>query len=258
MQDRSPAPGTAPSLRNLLILEVISRAERPLTATEINDALKLPKPTIHRLVNSLEEDGYLTRHFDGRSYLPGPRLREMMLGVMRASYHLAPQRAVLRGLNAAIGETCNLSIPDGDEMVYADRIETHWPLRVDLQIGSRVPMHATSAGKAALAFIPETLLEKYLRKAELRSYTPFTICDRDALREEIEETRSRGYSTESEEFVSGMIAIGVPVKDRTGKLCATLSFHAPKQRLDLEAGLKHLPILQKAAGNLGDLIDDLS
>ncbi len=67
-QDSSQAP---PSLRNLQILEVLAREARPMTATEINASLGLPKPTIHRLVATLEQEGYLSRQLDGRSYLPG-------------------------------------------------------------------------------------------------------------------------------------------------------------------------------------------
>lgn len=251
IQDKSALP---PSFRNLQILEVLASEGRPLTATEINASLNLPVPTIHRLVGNLEAEGFLSRDIDGRSYQPGPKLRQMMQGVIRFWHQNLPQRDVLIRLNQRLGETCNLSIPDGDAMLYIDRVETHWPLRIQLHIGSRVPLHATAAGKLALSQINDGRLERYLKRAELRAYTAQTLTDPDRLREELRQIRQQGYSTDTGEFVPGMIAMAVPVLDRSGQLIATVSFHAPVQRLTLDEGLKYLPDLRAAAEELAELM----
>lgn len=254
MNDRQEEAAVPPSLRNLQILEVLAQEARPMTPTEINAVLKLPKPTIHRLVGTLEQEGYLTRHIDGRSYLPGPKLRQMMLGVMRAGHHHVPRREILTRLHEAVGETCNLSIPDGDAMVYVDRVETHWPLRIALQIGSRVPLHATASGKTCLASWSDTAIGRFLGEARLRAHTAHTITDPDRLHDEIMKIRAQGYATDAEEFVPGMIALAVPVLDDRQRLTATLSFHAPIQRLSLKDGLAYLPTLQAAAKDLARLL----
>ncbi|WP_028712786.1 IclR family transcriptional regulator [Paracoccus sp. J55] len=251
IQDKSALP---PSFRNLQILEVLASEGRPLTATEINASLNLPVPTIHRLVGNLEAEGFLSRDIDGRSYKPGPKLRQMMQGVIRFWHQNLPQRDVLIRLNQRLGETCNLSIPDGDAMLYIDRVETHWPLRIQLHIGSRVPLHATAAGKLALSQINDGRLERYLKRAELRAYTAQTLTDPDRLREELRQIRQQGYSTDTGEFVPGMIAMAVPVLDRSGQMIATVSFHAPVQRLTLDEGLKYLPDLRAAAEELAELM----
>lgn len=251
LQDKSALP---PSFRNLQILEVLASEGRPLTATEINASLNLPVPTIHRLVGNLEAEGFLSRHIDGRSFQPGPKLRQMMQGVIRFWHQDLPQRDVLIRLNHRLGETCNLSIPDGETMLYIDRVETHWPLRIQLHVGSRVPLHATAAGKLALAEIDEAKLDRYLRRAELHAFTEQTLTDPDRLRAELQRIRQQGYSTDCGEFVPGMIAMAVPVLDRSGQLIATVSFHAPVQRLTLAEGMKHLPDLRAAAAELAALI----
>ena len=252
MNDDHDPPGAAPSLRNLQILEVLASEARPMTPTEINGLLKLPKPTIHRLVANLEAQGYLSRHLDGRSYLPGPKLRRMMLGVMRAASHDLPRRAILTRLNAAVGETCNLAIPDGDAMVYVDRVETKWPLRIALQIGSRVPLHATAAGKVALAAMPEPLFERYLKAVTLAPHTDRTLTDPALVRLEIARVRAQDYGQDDGEFIDGMIALAVPVRPAGGQLAATVSFHAPRQRLSLARSLDHLPALRSAASELAE------
>lgn len=247
MPPASDAPAIPSSLRTLYVLEALCRAARPLTATEINAELHLPVPTIHRLVGTLEEEGFLTRDIDGRSYLPGPRMRRMARGAMLGWYHQQPRRAILIRLNGAVGETCNLSIPDGDAMLYIDRVETHWPLRIQLQIGSRVPLHATASGKLCLALLPEPTRERLLAQIPLAAHTPHTLTDPGQLRDALAQIRAQGYSTDAEELQEGMIAVAVPVLDGDGRLTATVSFHAPMQRMTLERGLTFLPALRAAA-----------
>lgn len=243
----------SPSIRNLQILELLGRQRRAMTPAEIIEELKLPKPTVHRLLAYLEEQGFLTKNIDGKSYLPGARFREMAIGAMHASLSSLPSRNVLIWLNQQIGETCNLAVPDNDAMIYVDRVETQWPLRIALHIGSRVPLHATASGKVTLSLLPEEEFERYLLTGDKQSFTK-TIVDTTMLRVEIERARVRGFATDQEELVDGMIAVAVPVMDARHNFCATLSFHAPTQRLSLEQGLAHLDDLRLAAEKLGKFI----
>jgi DNA-binding IclR family transcriptional regulator len=178
----------------------------------------------------------------------------MAIGAMHASLSSLPSRNVLIWLNQQIGETCNLAVPDNDAMVYVDRVETQWPLRIALHIGSRVPLHATAAGKVTLSLLSEEAFERYLLTGDKQSFTNKTIVDTTMLREEIELVRVRGFATDQEELVDGMIAVAVPVMDARRNFCATLSFHAPTQRLSLEQGLTHLENLRQAAEKLGKFI----
>lgn len=245
---------SSPSIRNLQILELLGSRRRAMTPAEIIEELRLPKPTVHRLLAYLEDQGFLAKNIDGKSYLPGARFREMAIGAMHASLSNLPSRNVLVRLNQQIGETCNLAVPDKDEMVYVDRVETHWPLRIALHIGSRVPLHATAAGKVTLAFLSPDALQRYLLTGTLQAITARTITDPDALRAEIDQVKAQGYATDQEELVEGMIAVAVPVLDSRNNFCATLSFHAPTQRLSLQQGLAHLNDLRHAAEKLGQLI----
>lgn len=243
-----------PSFRTLQILEVLASEGRPLTVTEINAPLKLPVPTIHRLVSGLEAEGFLSRHLDGRRYQPGPKLRRMMQGVIQFWHQSLPARDLLIRLNHHVGETCNLAIPDEDAMLYVARVETQWPLRIQLHVGSRVPLHATAAGKLSLSFMNQSDLDRYLKRSRFEAYTPATITDPDRLRDELLQISGQGYSTDRQEFIAGMVAVAAPVKNSSGNLVATLSFHAPEQRMTLENGLQHLPHLLAAAEELAQLI----
>lgn len=246
--------GTIPTnLRLLLVIEEISRAGVPVTPTTVNSVLGLPKPTIHRLFATLEEEGFLQRDLDGRTYSPGPRLRVMAGGIMSSRRIRTARQAILKKLSTEIGETCNIALPDRDAMTYLERVETEWPLRIQLPIGTRVPFYCTASGKMYLSSLPFNHLESYLRAVEMRPHTSNTLRDAETLLEELEQIRTQGYALDREEFMDNMIAMAVPILDDYNRLLATLSFHAPTQRYTVEKATGHLRALQNAAQELASL-----
>lgn len=242
------------NLRLLLVLEEVARAGEPVTPTTVNETLGLPKPTIHRLFSTLMEEGFLQRDIGGRAYLPGPRLRSLAGGVLSSSRFRAARQAILARLSKGIGETCNIAMPDGDAMVYLERVETEWPLRIQLPPGTRVPHYCTASGKMFLSTMGEQELDGYLSATALKSYAPGTYTDRAELEAAINRTRARGYSTDRGEFMPDMIAVAVPINDANGRLLATLSVHGPTLRIDLGGALAFLPQLQAAAVDLAALV----
>lgn len=242
------------NLRLLLVLEEVAKAGEPVTPTTVNEFLKLPKPTIHRLFSTLVEEGFLQRDIGGRAYLPGPRLRGLSGGVLSSSRIRASRRAILTRLSHEIGETCNIALPDGDSMVYIERVETEWPLRIQMPTGTRVPLYCTASGKLFLSTMNDQELASYLTATDLKRRAPGTFVDRADLEAAINRTRARGYATDRGEFLPDMIAVAVPINDQNGRLLATLSVHAPTQRINLEGALDHLSSLQSAAHELAALV----
>ena len=242
------------NLRLLMVIENIARAGVPVTPTDVNAELGLPKPTIHRLFATLEEEGFLQRDMDGRTYSPGPRLRTLAGGILSSLRIRTARQAILQRLSREIGETCNIALPDRDAMIYLERVETQWPLRIQLPIGTRVPFYCTASGKMYLSSLARAHLVKYLAAAELVARTPNTLTDRNALLEEIREVRRHGYALDREEFMADMIALAVPILDANRRLMATLAFHAPTQRFDVERALGFLAPMRKAAEDLSRLV----
>jgi IclR family acetate operon transcriptional repressor len=247
--------GIPTTLRTLAILEEVARLGAPVTPTEVNQAIGLPKPTLHRLFASLEAEGYLMREIDGRSYTPGRRLRRMAANTLSSLRIRTARLAVLSRLADEIGETCNIATPDREGMTYLDRVETKWPLRIQLPVGTQVPFYCTASGKLYLSTLKAAHLERFLRAARLEQRTPATLTEPGALRRALQETRARGYSEDAEEFMEGMIALAVPIRDDCGRLAATLSFHAPKIRVSLTDARAYLPRLRAAAAELGRLLE---
>ncbi|MCR9087053.1 MAG: IclR family transcriptional regulator [Rhodobacteraceae bacterium] len=247
--------GSIPTnLRMLLVLEEIAQSGVPVTPTEVNQRIGLPKPTIHRLFATLEAEGFIMRELDGKSYTPGKRLRRLSINVLSSLRVRTARLAVLGRLAEEVGETCNIAVPDRDAMFYLDRVETKWPLRIQLPIGTHVPFYCTASGKMYLSSLNEAHLERYLRAGHFVQHTASTLTSIDALRNEISLTRDRGYSEDAEEFMDGMIAIACPILDDQDRLLSTVSFHAPAVRLTLEVARSHVERLRAAAAELSRLL----
>lgn len=238
------------NLRLLRLLEEVARAGVPVTPSGINDALGLPKPTLHRLFHTAEAEGFLQRDLDGRSYSPGRRLRLLAVDTLSSERVRTVRVAVLRSIVDAVGETCNIAIPDRDGMYYLDRIESAWPLRISMPAGTIVPFNCTASGKMYLSSLRPDYLDRYLRNAPLEKRTANTVTDVAALKAEVGQIRARGYALDNEEYMEGMCAIAVPVRSSQGRLLCTLSIHAPTQRQALDDLIEHLPRLQAGAEEL--------
>ncbi|MFK7994969.1 MAG: IclR family transcriptional regulator [Granulosicoccus sp.] len=242
--------------RVLDILSAIAAADRPLSPTEIAETLSLPKASVHRLCTTLEEQGYLQTRMSGRGLQAGRCLQTLALGVLSAAPFQAQRRTILKSLSEEIGETCNIAVPEGAEMIYFDRAETHWPVRINLQVGSRVPAYATAGGKMYLSTLSEARLDRILKNTRLQRYTQNTLVTISALQADLEAVAKRGYSLDNEEYLDGMVAMAVPVVNSSGRLYATLSFHAPCMRVPFSAVSSFLPQLQAASKQLSALVED--
>ena len=240
--------------RLLLILEEIARTGVPVTPTEINRAIGMPKQTLHRMFASLEEDGFLQREHDGRSYSPGPRLRAMATGVISSVRVRAARLAVMNALVDDIGETCNLVIPGRQSMIYLDRVESAWPLRVQLPIGTRVPLHCTASGKLYLSTLSKSRQQRILNAGQLERKTANTMTDPKTLSIEIAQIGKVGFAQDNEEFIEGMVALAVPINDAHGRMASSLAFHAPTLRMTISKAMTHLDRLRRAAAELSSII----
>ena len=221
------------NLRTLLILEVIGRSDDAMTATEINDEIGLPKQSVHRLVATLEKEGFLNREPGGKRYRPSRRLRLMGAGLLHASRFHITRHQVLQTVASKVQEAVNYVVPEETGMNYLDRIETNWPFRVQLPVGTNVPFHCTASGKCFMASLSKAARYRFVLGLNLEKWTDKTFINSEELLIELEKIAKQGYAIDDEEFMDGMRAISVPVTDNTGRFVAALAFHGPSQRLSV-------------------------
>ncbi|MBS7661803.1 IclR family transcriptional regulator [Pseudomonas lalucatii] len=238
------------SLRALLLLEIVATADGPLSLAQLSERLEAPKATLLRLLGALERLGYLLREVDEKTYLLGPRAGRLGLLLLRNEVVLQRHRLILRALVRQLGETCNLTALDGDQVIYIDRVETSEPLRLHVQPGTHVPLHCTASGKLFLAEMPGERRRALLERLELRPQTDRSITDVDLLESELGRVQARGVGLDSEEFVRGMVAVAVPIRNAEGHCVAALACHAPTARKSLNDLIEYIPQLQAAAAQL--------
>lgn len=246
---------TPPLLRAFALLERVARSDDPVSLGELANEARLPKPTAHRMLATLVDAGLVAREPDGRRFTVGPRLSRFALDAMLNAVARAPRRAILAKLVDEIGETVNLTMLDGNEIVYLDRVEAAWPLRMTLQPGSRVPLHCTASGKLLLALLTPMRRERIVAALELERHTARTITDRRALRTELSRIRRARVSTDDEEYVAGLACVAVPVRATSGRVVASVAIQAPVARMPLASVLAHRAALEQAANELGRTLD---
>ncbi|MGZ5079428.1 MAG: IclR family transcriptional regulator [Usitatibacter sp.] len=239
-----------PSVRALAILEAIVAEEHPASLTEIAARSGLPPPTAHRLLAQLESAGWARREPGGKRFGIGARLSPLALRALTHSGEAATRRAILERLVVETRETCNLTMVDRGAVVYVDRVESAWPLRLTFRSGARVPLHCTASGKLLLALMPAAKRERLLTNLGFERHTANTITDRRALEADLKRIRRRRVGVDNEEFVTGLLCVAVPVPIDEGQSFAAVAIQAPVARMTLEQAMAQLPALERAAADL--------
>lgn len=245
-------------LRALAVLEHLAAAGQPFSLSQLAVRLGIPKATLLRLVDSLEQRGYLMHtpgpRGDDRGIALGPQAAHLALTTLANNTFTRACRAVLRTLVEALGESCNLTALDGDRVLYVERVETTEPLRQHLPPGTRVPLHCTASGKLFLSQMPAAERRLLLARLSLAKMTYRTLTDAALLDSELDRLAARDIGIDNEEFVRGMAAIAVPVRDDGGRVLAAVAVHAPTARKSLSDLLDAVPTLRQASARMAPLL----
>ena len=244
---KSAEEGESSTLRAFAVLELVAGAETPPTLDELTRASGLPKPTVFRILGLLARGGYVQREGPEKRYAIGHRMSALSFQVQVNSPQRAQRHAVLVRLVEEIGETCNLTMLDGNEVVYIDRVETNANVRLHMHIGSRVPLHCTASGKLFLAGMSQGEVLRLIGPGPYQRFTERTITSPAALERRLAKIRSAGVGTDVGEFLEGSVCVAVPVRDPNGPVCASVAVHGPAPRMTLKKGHEFLPALRVAA-----------
>jgi IclR family pca regulon transcriptional regulator len=233
--------------RGLQIIQTFGADAPRQTVSNVATKTGLTRATTRRFLITLVELGYMVT--DGHTFSLSPRV--LGLGYSFLSGLGLPAIALphLERLVAEVDESSEASILDGEEIVYVTRVPGTKLMTIAISVGSRMPAHATSMGRVLLAGLDDAALEAYLASAKLTRLLPQTITDRQTLRARILQARADGFAVIDQELEQGLLAIAVPIHDRTGRVAAAvnLSTHAGRHTVD-SVRTELLPPLQRAAG----------
>jgi len=215
-------------LKGLAVLELLSRADRGLSLTQIARELGVAKSNVHRLMQALVETRFVLRDEDTGSYTASIKLWELGSAVLGKLDLRRQAERQMEALMELTGETVHLSVLDGTEVVYVHKVDSERPVRAYSQIGGRVPAYCVATGKAQLAFAGERVLEQAC--ARLQRHTENTIVTRAAFLKDIERVRQRGYAINRAEWRDGVWGIGAPILDARGFVIAAVGISGPASR----------------------------
>lgn len=236
--------------RVLDILELLTNREAPLTFTEISTELAFPRSSLHSLLRTLSDAGWLDFDQDSRRYALGLRTLEAGHAYGRSLDLPDRARPVMQRIRDAINETVQLAVLDGRFNVYVGKVEGNQPLRLASEIGRRLPAHATGLGKALLAGLSDDRFDDLFRRVRLESFTARTIVTHRELQVALDRARAAGFAEDDEEYTPGVRCVAVGIRDHSGDIVAALSVSVPSVRFDDEQRDRALVHLHDAAGQL--------
>ena len=227
------------------LLEAITTHPEPASLKFLSAETRLHPSTAFRILNALASHGLVERTPAGR-YALGVKLLHFGSHVHGKVDLLREAKPIMEVLCSQTGETVNLTVREGDEVVYVERVIPKRMMRVEQVIGSRAPLHVTAVGKLFLSEDGEKACREYARRTGLPRYTPNTLTQVTKLWAQIENAHKQGYALDNEEAEQGVACVGVPLHDPHGKMIAGLSISAPRDRRR-EAWI---PIIKKAGADI--------
>jgi DNA-binding IclR family transcriptional regulator len=249
--DRYIVPGLE---RGLRLLAEFSARDRVLSAADLSRRLDVPRSTVFRLLATLEATGYVERADGGREYRLG--LAVLRLGFdYLASLELTELGGpLLNRLRDDIEYPCNIVVRDGRSVVYVAKAAASRPFASNVNVGARLPAHATVLGHVLLEDLSLDQLRALYPEPQLQVYSDNTPRTVDALYGLVHEVQQRGYVLQEGFFEASISTIAAPVRDRTGKVAAALGATIPASRLPQEELDRMVGKVRETAGELSRLL----
>lgn len=227
------ATGQVQSLtRGLKLLEFIAEAHGNVALTDLAQQAGLPNSTTHRLLTTMQQQGFVRQVGDLGLWTMGAHAFVVGSSFLQSRNLLAMVHPTLRRLMEESGETVNLAVMDKaeDQAVIIDQVQCTALMRMSAPIGGKLPMHASGAGKAFLASMPDDQVTKLLHKKGMHTYTPYTLTPHN-LKEGLALIRKQGFSFDDEEHALGLRCIAACIFDEHREAFAAISISGPVSRI---------------------------
>ncbi len=249
MQNTNPTRYHIHSLdRGLKILELLAQSREPLTLSRIAGAMGLTLPTVYRFLFTLEGLGYVDKDPELKSYRVSPKVLALGYGAFQSSDLWQTAHPYLLRASREHGETFNLAILDGSDILYIDRVKTQTILTINLEIGSKLPAYCTSMGRVLLAFLPEDEAMDIVKQTPKKAMTPRTLRTATDLKKALRRVREEGYAVNNGELALELISVAAPVWNRDGSVVAALNMAVNAAQYPEEnIHLKLAPTVQEVA-----------
>jgi DNA-binding IclR family transcriptional regulator len=238
--------------RMMNLLDTLAARTGPVSLKDLASSTGLHPSTAHRILNDMVVGRFVDRGDQAGTYRLGMRLLELgNLVKARLSVREAAIES-MRELHQRTGQTVNLSVRQGDEIIYIERAYSERSgMQVVRAIGGRAPLHLTSSGKLFLAADDPRLVRAYATRTGLAGHTRNSITELPKLERELSLVRARGYARDNEELEPGVRCIAASIRDDSGRIVAGLSLSAPAERMNDDWAADLLAAAQSISHQLG-------
>lgn len=216
-QDRADPLFVQSVERALLVLSAFHETDRPLSLSDIAQGAKIERSAAQRMVHTLRALGYLRRDEDGKGFLPGLRLLDHTLDMLRLDPLVRRATPVLQELHKSLGESVDLSVFDDLRVIYAVRLQTKRQTFSSTLVGHSVPIFCSSGGWAILSRLSEDHALDILKRSDRRPFTPHTLENPDEIMAQVRKAHANGYALACNQILVGEIATGFPVMGADGR-----------------------------------------
>ncbi len=240
--------------RAIAILKAFSPADPELGVTDLGRKLGLHKSTVHRLLVTLEQEGFVRQNPGTGRYRLGLPLLELGSVVITTMEMRQVARPYLEEVHRVCGETVHLGILDEGEVVYIDKIESTRRIRMYSQVGRRAPAHCTGLGKVLLAALPATALDQVIQRRGLRGYTARTLTSPDAVRNHLAIVRQQGYSVDAGEHEDLIRCAAAPVFDHTEQVVGAISIAAVGVDIESPRFKEYVSLVRKCGRSISEAL----
>jgi IclR family acetate operon transcriptional repressor len=237
----------SPVMKALRLLAHIAASQEAPGLAELSRAMKLPKPTTHRLARVLEQAGYITKDPLTLRYQIGWSFEDIALKGLRNSAAHGYRRRIMSELAERLEARVNLVVLKSGNLSFVQWVDSTAPLRINISGDMPMPVHCSASGKLLLAFGPKELRDAVMRRAPFERYTKNTITTAGHFSRHLDETLKRGYSVDDQELIAGVNCLAVPIQVSTGQTVAGLAVMAPTATLPLDKLKQYLPEIKAAA-----------
>ncbi|TNL96659.1 IclR family transcriptional regulator domain-containing protein [Corynebacterium tapiri] len=240
-------------VRGLNVIRSFNARHPRQSLAQVADRTDLARATARRFLLTLVNEGYADT--DGSEFWLTPRVLELGYSYMSGLGLPSIAQPRLEQLSRQVGESASMSVLDEDEIVYVNRVPVRRIMTVSITIGTRFPALTTSMGRVLLAFHDAARISQLLKDAELTPLTPHTKTTPQALRAELEQVRSQGFSIVDQELEAGLRSVAAPVYSPTGEVIAAINVSTQSSQYDLTELHDRIltPLLQTARDISADL-----
>lgn len=215
--------------RSARLLEAIAACNSPASLKILSAETELHPSTAFRILGALIENGFVERDISGH-YFIGRKIPKLANSARRGIDLREEARDIMNQLRDEIGESINLTVREGDEVIYIERATPNRMMRVEQVVGSRAPLHVTAVGKLMLSDLGDDFIRAYTKRTGVTAYTKHTLCSLDDLVNNLHESTVQGFAYDNEEAEIGVGCIGVLIHNNAGNVVGGLSISAPIER----------------------------